>query len=518
MQWLGTLPRVGASLVALVILSCAAARDLAGQAEAPRKGSPTQLPDENTPREIVYPYYSLREGTESTLYLMDFARRPIEFTIAVHGISGNTVWAKPKTIHPQEDLEIDFRRLLRDLSADVQGDFSEGSVSLHFKGTGNPLGGRMIIQDPEGIWNLGPVWREGESGQGMIPARLDSLWWELGGSRDAELKVVNTSGKAVVADLFLDVQGTRHAAPPLRFGPYGMRQISITEVLAQMRMTAFSAPAGGVRIVVRDSSPVLIAHGKLVDPERSKSVRMVFPLPQLELASALHATAVPISVPRVDSPFAGTGNYTPHVIVRNLLDSPQTLTLTVEYPGETSPQQKVLSPILLPGFTTRDISLDNYYYELPLPLPFCALRVQYNGPPGSVIAQVVAANEDTGEMEHVVVANEGNGYAGSLVSYWAIDDQTDFYVFLTNMGDKRCRMGFCVEAGGVEYYLTDLALGPRETKVISMRELRDRQRPDFRGNMIPAHASEGRLRYTRMDNVPVMGSVLTLPRRSSQAE
>ena len=54
-------------------------------------------PDENTPRELVYPYYSLREGAESVLSMMDRAPRPIEFTVAVHSQSGQTVVSAPKT-------------------------------------------------------------------------------------------------------------------------------------------------------------------------------------------------------------------------------------------------------------------------------------------------------------------------------------------------------------------------------------------------------------------------------------
>ena len=469
-------------------------------------------PDDDTPREIVYPYYSLRDG-DSFLVLMDRAPRPIEFTVAIHGISGQTVWSKPMTIQPQERLELDIKQLLTDLSVDYKGDFYEGSVSLHFKGTGNPLGGRMGVETPEGVWNLGPVWREGEAGQNMIPSALESLWWDLGGSRDAILNVVNISPEPVEADLFLDFQGQRHAARPLKFAPHEMKNISVTEVLAEMRLTAYKAPLGGISIVGHSPTPALIARGKLADPESGKVVGMILPLPQMEIASALHASGLPISVPRADSPYTGTGEYTPHLYLRNLLDSEQTVTLTVEFPVESGTQLIPLPPTKLPAYTTQEIRLDSYYYSLPLPLPFISLRIQYNGPPGSVIGHLINVNESNDDAESILLANEKNGYAGSLASYWSLGDDTDFYVFLTDMGDKPCRIGFRIEVGEIVYFLTDLRLDPHETKVINLRQLRDKQEPDFQGTVIPAQATEGRLSYGRIDNVPVMGRVVVVSHR-----
>ena len=478
------------------------------------KGPTPKPPDENTAREIIYPYYSLRDGGESTLVLMDRAVWSVEFTIAVHAVSGQTVWAQPLTIRPDERLEINIKKLLTDLGVDYRGDFYEGSVSLHFKGKGNPLGGRMIVEGPNEAWNLGPVWRAGEHSQNMIPEQLNSLWWDLGGSRDAELNVNNILGKPVEADVYLDIAGKRHTAKTIRFRPYEMVHLSVAELLAGIELTPYKAPFGGVSIIAKSAEPALIAQGKLTDAETGRQVSMIFPLPQTHRANALHATGVPISVPSADSPFAGMGTFTPHIYLRNLLDSPQTVTVTVEFPGESGPQREELAPLVLAGFTTQDIRLDGYYGELPLPLPYCALRIQYNGPPGSVIADVIAINED-GDAEAIGVRNEGDGYAGSLASYWSIDDEADFYVFLTSMGDKKCRVGFRIDAGGVQYFLTDVVLGPHETKVINLRELRDRQEADFRGNKIPANVSEGRLMYSRIDNVPIMGRVVVVPRQKN---
>ena len=472
-----------------------------------------QLPNDDTPREIIYPYYSLREGFDSKLEMMDRAPRPVEFRMAIHGISGQTIWAKPMTIQPNEPLDLDIREVLTDLSADTHGDFSEGSLSLHFKGKGNPLGGRMLVEGKYVSWNLGPVWKEGEFGQSMIPQRLDTFWWDLGGTRDVEIRVDNTSSEAVVADLYLDFKGKRHPSAPLHFAPYEMKHLDISQLLAQMGLTAYEAPLGGMSIVSRTAQPVLVAEGNITDSETKRITGLDFPLSQMQFASALHATGVPISTPRADSPFAGMGNFTPHVFVRNLLDSEQTVTITVEYPGVTGPDKAVLEPIRVGAFSTEDIRLDSYYYKLPLPLPYCALRIQYNGPHGSLIGKVTTVEENTGKVSDMVVRNEWDGYAGGLASYWSIGDNKEIYVFFTNMGDKVCRIGMRVDAGGVQYFVPHLMVDPHETTYISMRDLRDKQEPDVRGHTIPKDVTEGRLFYNRLDDVPLEGRIMELPRR-----
>lgn len=487
----------------------------AQSSSAPRdEPTAAKPPDENTPRELVYPYYSLREGAESVLSMMDRSPRPIEFTVAVHSQSGQTVVSPPRSIKPAEEVALDVKKLLNELNVDWRGDFLEGTLSIYFKGMGNPLGGRMIVQGPHESWNIGPVWSSGESGQSMVPAELDTVWWGLGGTRDVTLRVSNITPRPVAADLYLEFAGKQHKLAPLQFSPYQMKSLSVTELLNGMKLTAYNAPIGGLSIIPRGAANALIAEGYISDAELGQQTAVLFPLPQLQAASALHATGVPVSTPSADSPFRGftDANFTPHLYLRNQLDSEQTVTLTVELPGDEGPRLIALPPIKLPGFTTQDIGLDSYYSYLPLPAPYCALRAQYNGPPGSIIGALTVVNEGNGEVTAIRLDNEGNGYAGSLASYWGFDDKTDFLVFLTNAGDKDCPVGFKVQAGGVDYNVTNLKLAPHETKCINLRELRNEQKPDNFGHVLPATTTEGRLMYIRGENVPMIGRVAIVPR------
>ena len=64
------------------------------------------------------------------------------------------------------------------------------------------------------------------------------------------------------------------------------------------------------------------------------------------------------------------------------------------------------------------------------------------------------------------------------------------------MSGQIVRVGFRVDVQGNSYFLTKLRLNPHETRTIDIRKLRDAQKPDFKGNLIPASAGDGLTRRT----------------------
>jgi len=335
--------------------------------------------------------------------------------------------------------------------------------------------------------------------------------------RDARVMVSNTSGNTVEADIFLDFAGERHAGAPLTFKPHETKILSISKLLGDLETSPASAPEGGITVIPRGAVPALIAQGKIMDVAKGFSTTLDFPLPEVQRTNALHATGVPIGLPSKDSPYAGTGVFIPHVIVRNMTSAPQSVVITLEYPGEKEPQQTPLAPLALGPYATEDLSLDSAFGLLPLPLPFCSIGIQYSGPRGSVIAQVSSIEEKGDLVIDSRVANEGDGWAGSGGNPWHLDAETESILFLTNLSDRPAPIGFHVQAHGVHYYVDDLRLEPHETRAIDLRKLRDAQKPDFHKNKIPADATDGSVVWVRIGNVAVMGQMVVLQRHKGLA-
>jgi Peptidase family M23 len=512
------------------------------------------------PREIVFPYYSLADGFNSTLLLVSDSGDPLNFIIAIHSLSGQTQLANSMTIQPGAKLPINMRSLLASLGADATGTFSQGSVSVYFEGTIMPLVGQMTIENPSRHWVQQAEMVENDPGRTDIPAVLSGQWWGLAGGRDATIMVTNASGNIVTADVLLAFGGKEHKLDPLVFNPNSTKLLSVADMLANLNTDVSEAPEGRITIIQQGSNPSLVAQGRVTDPVTGFSTTLEFPDPARQHASALRASGIPVGTPTADSPYAGDGTFTPHVIASNLSSRPQTLTISVAYPksatwnsvngpggpaapqvrfvgvlkqGEKDPNESldnppnpdpsvlmghyVLAPLTVGPDSTADFSLASVMNQLPLPLPYASVRIQYSGAPGSVIAQVSSVDERQDLVVDARTANELDGWAGSGANPWHVDSQTDSILFLTDEGDKPARIGFSITAGGTHYYLTSLQLAPGETRAINIRELRDNQVADFQGNKIPAGATDGSVDWIRLDSVAVEGRLMVIQKRQGMA-
>jgi len=154
--------------------------------------------------------------------------------------------------------------------------------------------------------------------------------------------------------------------------------------------------------------------------------------------------------------------------------------------------QSPLAPVMVPAYSSHDISLAAVMAQLPAPLPFCSVRIQYSGPPGSLQAQVTSIESRGNLVVDSHVQNEGNGWAGSGGHPWHLDEDTESILFLTNESNQPARIGFKMSANGSPaYYLDSLRLNPHETRALDLRKLRDAQQPDLNKNTIPGGAADG---------------------------
>jgi len=190
-------------------------------------------------------------------------------------------------------------------------------------------------------------------------------------------------------------------------------------------------------ILQRGGVPKLIAQGKILDSITGFSTTLHFPSPEREYASVLHADGIPLAKPSQDSPFAGMGYFTPHVALRNLAATPQTATITVEYPNapgwdstedriprpatgaKSSPpatpdpskvtHQTSLAPVGVQGYSRHDISLDSVLGEFPERIPYASIRIQFSGKPGSIVAEAASVDQTKDLVVDAKLQNEGNG-------------------------------------------------------------------------------------------------------------
>ncbi|MGH9356355.1 MAG: hypothetical protein ACRD10_09525, partial [Terriglobia bacterium] len=340
------------------------------------------------PREFDFPYYSLRDGFESTMFLVNHSADALRLRIAIHGLDGEAADSKA-SIQPGQRLALSVRHLLDKQGQDAGGPFGEGNISIRYKGSMMAVVGQMSVVNSALSLIHESEMTENDPGMSDVPAALNGLWWGLGAGQEANVYVSNTAARPVIADVFLDFLGMRHASEALTFRGHETKVLSIAALLNAMNLSPTQAPEGGITIIGR-GAPALIAEGAVMDPATGFSTTLHFLAPQVQLASTLVASGVPIGKPTKDSPYAGAGNFIPHVIVRNLADSPQQVTISIEYPHKKSFVHYDLPSLELGARSVEDVSLEPSLDELSLPLPFCSIRITYSGPPGSAVGEAAS--------------------------------------------------------------------------------------------------------------------------------
>src|SRR5690242_8091527 len=186
------------------------------------------------PRELDFPYYSLRDGFTSTLNLVSDSPKPLDFILVLHSLAGETLLSSSMTIQPNAKLPIDLAGLIKSLGSDPTSAFSEGSISIYFTGTIMPLVGQVTMTNTSLHLSQEAEMVENDPGRSDIPAVLSGLWWGLSGGRDALIMVANMSGNLVTADVFLDFGGERRQSSPLVFNPNETKVVSIAQLLGEL--------------------------------------------------------------------------------------------------------------------------------------------------------------------------------------------------------------------------------------------------------------------------------------------
>jgi hypothetical protein len=176
-----------------------------------------------------------------------------------------------------------------------------------------------------------------------------------------------------------------------------------------------------------------------------------------------------------------------------------------------------LAPVTVAGQSTLDFSFAAVMNQLPLPLPFVSIRIQYSGLAASMVAELASVDQTQDLVIDSKLMNEGWTWSGSGGNPWHLDKQTESILFLTNESGQPARIGLQVTANNIHYYLTKLKLQPHETRVINLGSLRDAQAADCKNNKIPPGATDGAVNWVRIDNVPVTGRVVVVQRNGGVA-
>lgn len=117
------------------------------QSQIIRPGGPGCCARGIAPRELDFPYYSLKDGYQAKLLLVSDAPQPVDLTIAIRNSAGGML-TTTATLQPQAKLPFDLASTITGLGGDPTGPYSEGSVAVYYMGTIMPVVGQITEANP----------------------------------------------------------------------------------------------------------------------------------------------------------------------------------------------------------------------------------------------------------------------------------------------------------------------------------------------------------------------------------
>jgi hypothetical protein len=327
---------------------------------------------------------------------------------------------------------------------------------------------------------------------------IEGMWWKQEKDVVGFVSVANLSAEP--ADATVEV--TNSQAMPIsrhkfNVSPHGMKFVKLPELQTD------EGTQGGIRVTSSSIADKLIISGGLEDPRVGYSAQIPFSMDLVE------ASPAPVSVaelglmagaadPMMLFP-AGT-TFTPYSVLRNVSDSPLSVTPTVWWMQGAAPHSARLLPISLLPYEGRNLDVMSLLAQAGLVSSTKTFNGSFNlvfdgnVRPGALLLGSGSVDQ-TNTYVFEVVARGVTESASKSLQYWSTGNGDDTMVTLWNPADEAqdfiFKLFFETPGGSGGHYALPLHLGPRATRSLNVSEIIQNQLPDVEGNLVPASVHEG---------------------------
>jgi hypothetical protein len=184
------------------------------------------------------------------------------------------------------------------------------------------------------------------------------------------------------------------------------------------------------------------------------------------------------------------------IAVRNIGDSPTTVTATVPYSKQNGDMGAITLPqvSLAPGAIKL---LDTSNRQLRRnDFATAGLEIKYTGAPGSVIASASSVSRSGNHVFGLPLKDPRGGLSSTGGYPWFIDEKGSTVVFIKNSTETPQQFHLDIIFPGGQWGSNLKTLSPGQTFKLDVREVRDSQAKGSEGNTIPLDATRGHIYWS----------------------
>ncbi|HWX41245.1 MAG TPA: hypothetical protein VN345_08855, partial [Blastocatellia bacterium] len=431
------------------------------------------------------PYFTESDGMDSTLTLNNNMPQVMAAMVTLFSKEREALALPPIFLRPTSPIRLS----LGELSKGGRGDFSSGNVQVFFHGPSMGVTSQMSISSAAKRLAFESVESEAMD---FSSSKLDGIVWLPDEETRGSLALTNTTaGDLSIVGKTAQLEGSE--AKIFTLGAHETRLVDVVE--------SFGIKGAGVSALVsleHTGSPgALIVTGFATNAGTGFSTNLVFwdrsTLRTTHLAGA-HVRFGRANAGEGFSP--GTTFHAP-LVIANAGSEATSASLFMDCTAGSQTRRVALGQISLApmGLKQIDLSTEMARRGVTGPVDDAGIDIDYSGPPGSVVARLVCFDQSGDLSFDAPVKDPLAGVMGSdSGSYpWRLDGGFTTVVHLKNYTSKPVYGIVQVRYEGGTYNPERISLAPYQTIALDIKELRDAQKPDIRGGVMPKDIEGGQV-------------------------
>lgn len=435
------------------------------------------------------PYFSLKDGMNSTLTLNN--NMPVQTTvmITVYSKSGKPLMVPPVTLKPSSIANYQ----LADLTANAGNDFDSGNIAIMYDGPSMGVTCQVGIFDPKSRVSF----ESRDAGMmDFMSLKLNGIISLPDAKADSFVALTNIATHPVKVQWSI---GAAHDQLSLKSRETQVMNLTEAALRSLPNGNGNAHQVAPVLLQVQHDGEVgtIIATGFVLDLERGYSSDFWLVDSATTPSNHLSAAHVRFGNADVTEGFPVGTSFRAPLALANVSSGAVTATVSADYTLEGKPQNLKLATVSLePGEVKQlELSEEMVQFGVSGPVEDAGVDVDYDGAPGSVIASLTSVDQsgdfsfevpvkDPAEMDHMPI----NSYP------WTLENGTRTVVHLKNTTaeDQWAVLQFRFPDGST-YNPDRIHLQPYETVPIDIQQLKDSRQKDVRKQVFPEKATSGQL-------------------------
>ncbi len=447
-------------------------------ASATGKTNPSVQVTASPTHKLAASYYSLKDNLQATLMLSNQGPNVMPIQITLFNKQGVPHSLPASSLQAHEVRAFDLRQM-------AAGSGEEGNLQVEYQGRTLELGGVVTIMDTA----RSLIFDEelAEPAKAFASARLDGVWWKPTGGSEIQVALTNTTDAPISVAVTTDGEKSDDS-DNLTFTLAGhATRILSTEDKGDNERFRLKGVAGGISIKHSGAPGALIAHGFIQETNKGFSNVIEFFDPQKAKSARLDGAGLRIE------PIAGQ-ELSQVAVLRNVGARAIVVKGRLPYTLNNGSQEIAELPAqkLAPG-EVKKLELTQAIARLSrgVVVATAGLEFTYTGEPGSLIAAALSLSNDRNQVFRVLM-RDAQVQASSTGTYpWSIDGPASTVVYLKNVTDSPKQFTMSVGFAGGSYSLDEKTISAGQTMTFDVRSLRDSQKPDSNGKVIPLDVANG---------------------------